>query len=444
MPRLLWKEFHELKWYLAALLLLPWAITLWAVLQMKASAKDAYDLCFWVCTLPLAVWASTRFGKDMAHPNHLSVQWLPVNRWIGFASKFVPGLLVAALGPAWMRFVVIVCSGDSVPWSPIMPAAASSIYAVTFAVSIFLPSLPAALVGVVLDMIACGWTLKHLPSYIPQQVGVGALAGIATAASLGVWARPASFGFGPRASGAARGIAVGLVPVLCLTILVSARYAGGLDEFRTLRTQHAAQRKSAEEAMESHFYLMPPPLVSPDGRSFAYVVIHEASPYDRTTTMIADIANGRIAVPGETAAPAAWLRDGDLLVFTGTTGSGVQLRRFCRRENRLILLASFPPCAGDRYWMRPILAVSPDPSSDRVALLVMPPSGGLPDLWVVDSQEGHPKLIRRSLDVKSPTDSIAWHDGQIVIARQSNYWRIPPDGSWPLRVTSALKEVSRG
>jgi hypothetical protein len=440
MFRLLWKELHEAKWYLLSLLAVPWIVSLWCIAQKGIRPSEIYALCFWVCTLPIAFLASTRVQKDM-QPNQLSADWLPVNRWVDFLVKFAPGIIVVVLVPTWLRFVVTVCAGDPGVLDHLMTAVASSIYTFTFAVSMFLPSLPAALVGVAVDMVACGWSIKALPSYVPREIVTGALAAIAVTACIGVWARTERSSIKTRASGAVTGIAVGLVPVVVIGFLVSMHAAGGLQEFRTLRTEYLAQRKSEKHHRNSRRYPSPFTQVSMDGRSIAFVTNVPGSRDGSTRLVIADIGGGRTIVPGSTASPAAWLRNGDLLVFTGTSASGIQLSRFDRHAKRLVWLASFPPCRGDQSLMRPIISVAPDSSSNNVALVVMPPNFGLPDLWVVDARTRSLKLVRRSFSTEQSGDYLAWNDGSIVIVRGSDYCRMPLDGSRPVWITDAQKEV---
>lgn len=437
MRRLLWKELHEAKWYLLGLLVLPWAVSLWCSTQKGIVPNEAYALCFWLCTLPIAFLASTRVQKDM-QPDQLSADWLPVNRWVDLLAKFAPGMVVVVLVPTWLRFVVRVCVGDPMVLDHLMTATASSFYTFTFAVSMFLPSLPAVLVGVVVDLVACDWSIKALPSYVPREIVTDALAAIAATACIGVWVRPERSSIKRRASGALTGIAIGLVPVLGIGFLVSVHSAGGLKEFRALRSQYLVQRKSEKEHRSSRPYQSPFAQVSMDGRSIASVIVSPGDPNGSTQLVIADVGGGRTIVPGSTASPAAWLRNGDLLVFTGTSGTGVHLSRFDRHAKRLVWLATFPPCEGHK---RPIISVVPDPSSYNVALVVMPPNFGLPDLWVVDARTRSLRLIRRSIRIEQSSDYIAWNDGSIVMERQSDYWRMPLDGSRPVYITGAQGEV---
>lgn len=440
MLRLLWKEFHEAKWYLLSLLALPWVVSLWCILQKGVGAKDTYDACFWVCALPLVFLASTRMQKDM-QPNQLSADWLPVNRWVGLFAKLAPGLAVAVLLPIWLRLVVTICAGETVPLDYLMMAVASSIYAFTFAVSMFLPGLPSALVGVAIDMIACGWSIKALPPYFPREVVVGALALMAVTACIGVWVQTERSSIKRRAGGALTGIAVGLIPVLGIGFLFSMHTAGGMKEFRVKRNQYLAQRKSKDSGRGSMSYASGGLQVSLNGRSIAFVKGVRGDSDNGTELVVADIDGQETTVPGSTASSAAWLRDGDLLVFTGMIGSGIHLNRYYRRENRLARLASFPSCRGDHVYTRPIISVVPDPLSDRVALVVMPPSGGLPDLWVLDAHKGNPRLVRRNIATKWEGNYITWSGDSIIMVRQSEYCRIPLDGSRPRFITDSGKEV---
>ncbi len=445
MRRLLWIELNDTKWFVITLLALPWTFGLWAHQHLHLEAGMLVLMCFTGSILTVAFWGATRVLRDI-QPNHLSVYWLPVNRWVGFIAKFMPGFIFAILLPAYILMAVRVITGHSGGSGYEVEASMACIYASSFAASMFLPSMGAGLIATVLDLIAAALILPRLPDYVPKDAVILAFAALMFAVCLGVWSRPASASLRQRASGALNGVLAGVIPMLLVGTLAAIWGAGGVKPLRTAYDSYQAAITS-EAAMSSKPYVSPGAVVSPDGRSVAVVTYLRATAKDLGpgSLVISDADGRQTIIPVKDASPVAWLSSGDLLFYTGRQGRDIYLNRFDRRISRVVRLASFPPHSGQMNRIRPIISVVPEPSGDRVALVVGSATGDFhPDLWLLNTRTRVLRLIRPGLNTVCEGSYIAWDGNSIVIARCSEYWRIPLDGSRPMYVTDKAKEVRNG
>jgi hypothetical protein len=446
MRRLLWKEWYDLRWYLIGFLAGPWLVTRLGMLQ-KLLPREVYDLVFWVMAILLAFVAATRVSKDV-RAEHMSVQWLPINRWVVWLTKYVPGLLVAVVLPMWMRWVVTVTYAD--PWAKGYtidqglggPEVMSAIYACTFAASMFLPSMAAVLVGLLVEVVVGGYISYSLVGYAPANAFFAALAAVATTVSVGAWRRPAGATVRSRASSAGVGALLGLIPALCLGVLVAAHELGGLQAFiRNCDSYRAWQRSRQATFGRPWVCDGADDIVSADGRYVAHLTELWSNPGTRNRLVIVDAYGNQIEVPDPTAIPAAWMPNGRLLVYTGSMGREMVLNEFDPRAHRLTRLASFPPLRRDRTCA-PIDGVFPDPSGHRLALALQPSVGSGQDIWALDLRTRSLRMLRPGvmLSGRFPQD-FSWDDDALVVWRMGDYWRFPLDGSAPRRVTASMKEA---
>ncbi len=449
MRRLLWKEYYELRWYVIGLVASPYLLTFWGMKQ-KWLPREVYGFVFWVMAILLAFMASTRLSKEM-HANHMSVQWLPINRWVIWLTKYVPGFLIALLLPVWTRWVVTVVYAD--PWyrgytidqGMASPEIMSAVYACTFAVSLFLPSMAAVLIGILIVILSAALLPSVFSAFVPVNAFYATLAALATAVCIGAWYHPAGAGVRSRAISSGAGGLLGLVPALAIGILVAIHSLGGLVKLDTRYDKYQAWQ-SMRHRLHSYPWasLEADDVASPDGRYIAHMAQQWTSKRPGNILEIVDAHGRSVIVPDPTAIPAAWLPNGNLLVYTGMVRRRVTLQEFDRRTNRLTTLASFPPIRAYPTSL-PIQHVFPDPSGARAVMLVSPRVGEGTDLWLLDLRTKAFKLLQPgwSLSGRLPGD-FAWDGDSLVVWRKGNYWRIPLDGSAPKRIKLNAKERSHG
>ncbi|MCX6377489.1 MAG: hypothetical protein NTU88_15885, partial [Armatimonadetes bacterium] len=201
MIRLLWKEWHELKWYLIALALGPWLFTLLWSSKLGYGGSGIWSFDVQILMLVLAFWGGTRMPGEM-RPTRFGVQWLPVRPWKVWLVKFAPGFIVAVLLPLWIHVVALsrvhpITYGHYYGhyWTPFRYIAdnlayALSVYTCTFAVSMFASSVVAILCAYVGAVMVPGILLNG-PTYfgIRESAIQPLLSGIALAVGFGVWTK---------------------------------------------------------------------------------------------------------------------------------------------------------------------------------------------------------------------------------------------------------------
>jgi len=441
MIRLLWKEWHELKWYLIALALGPWLLGLLPSSKLGYDRSGIWSLDVLLLLLILAFWAGTRMPGEM-RATRFGVGWLPIKRWKVWLVKFGPGFLVAALFPLWIHLVALyrvhpIRYGENE--TALMHVAdnlayALSLYTCTFAVSMFASSVVAILCAYVAAIYVVPAILLSGPIYagVRESAIQVLLSGVALTVSFGVWTKGRSAGpvrkTGVTVVSAFSGLALGVL-VLAFVGIISA------GSFRAFRVE---LYKVAEYWAMSHHrdgsYHVPGTreLPSPDGRAFAYVCVfydvetrgsRTAYTYRTGEIRIRDF-RGTVAVLKQAwASPAAWLPDGSLLVVTGNKeGRPIALSEWDPRTGRLVHLARLPRIA----------FVIPDSTGDKIAVLASPRRGGGDDLWVLDRQSRRTKLLRPGLNMTwSGQSPPRWNGDRLIFYRnfRSGYWSIRADGA---------------
>lgn len=445
MRRLLWKEWHELRWYLIGFLFGPWLAAWWGNRLNNGTPQSVSDPLFWAMTILLSFVAATRLSKDV-RAEYMSVQWLPVNRWAVWLTKFIPGFIVAVLLPLWIRWVVTVVAdanpalvGMRIDQGSDGIEVSTAVYACVFAASMFLPSLAAVLVGIFAACTIAGYMSDLLAILLSANACFAAQAVVATAVSVGAWRRPAGAGARSRASSAGVAALLGLIPALGLGFLIAVHESGGLQVFaRNYDLYRATQLSWYTTSGRPWNVSAADDIVSADGKYVAHMAELWTRPGTRNRLEITDAHGHHVEVPDPTAVPAAWLPNGRFLVCTGSMGREMILNEFDPRTNRLTPLASFPPPKRGKSYA-PIEGVFPEPSGNRVALVVSPRVGIGSDIWVLDM---HTKALRILLPGVSFSDDLVWDGDDLVVLRMGDYWRIPSDGSAPRRVTVSMKEAS--
>jgi hypothetical protein len=430
--RLLWKEWHELKWYLAALALGPWLATL--LLSSKLGyyrGEGIYSGDLMILLLVLAFWAGTRMPGE-TRPTRFGVGWLPIKRWKVWLVKFGPGFLVAVLFPLWVH-VVALYRVHPIRYeeheTALMHVAANlacsiSIYTCTFAVSMFASSVVAIMCGYALTFMAPGVLLVY--AGIPLDMYQTLFSGIALAVGLALWTKG-------RGAGAVRRAGMALVaaiPGMALGVLVLAVAAvinaGSIQAFRAnlktvvlWRLTHILSRSPSYD-----IWNIGQMLPSPDGRFLAYVHwLRDGRNYRRREIRVRN-SQGDIAVLRRSlASPTAWLPDGRLVVAAHGNDWETALLEWDPGTGKVERLASMPR----------ITAVIPDPLGDRIAILAAARRSSGTDLWVLDLRSRRLKLLRPGLSLGEwwQDDAVRWDGERLVFYRdfRRGYWSVRADGT---------------
>jgi hypothetical protein len=450
--RLLWKEWHELKWYLIALALGPWLLGLVPSSKLGYDWNGIWSLDVQVLMLVLAFWAGTRMPGEM-RPTRFGVGWLPIRPWKVWLVKFAPGFLVAVLLPLWIHVVAFarvhpIRLGEHE--TALMHVAGSlayalSLYTCAFAVSMFASSVVAILCAYVGAVILPGILLSG-PTYfgIRESAIQPLLSGIALAVGFGVWTKGRGAGIG-RKSGvmviaAFSGLLLG---VLVLALIGIVRYGsvqalrGELDKAAQYwaMSRHTDQPYEIGGARE---------LPSPDGRALAYARSFyakrprgdkSARKYRGGEVRIRDWRGDVAVLKRSWASPAAWLPDGKLLVVIGREGHPISISEWDPPSGGLRLLARMPGIA----------CVAPDRAGDKIAVLTSPRRGYGLDLWILDRHSRRLKLLRPGLGVYPwEDDAVRWDGDRLVFYRGLRaLWSIRADGS-DLRQALPTRKEARG
>lgn len=453
MIRLLWKEWHELKWYLIALALGPWLLGLLPSSKLGYAGSGIWSLDVQILMLVLAFWGGTRMPGEM-RPTRFGVGWLPVRPWKVWLVKFAPGFIVAVLLPLWIHVVAFarvhpIRLGEHE--TALMHVAGSlayalSVYTCTFAVSMFASSVVAILCGYVGAVILPG-ILFSGPTYfgIRENAIQPLLSGIALAVGFGVWTKGRGAGIG-RKSGvmviaAFSGLLLG---VLVLALIGIVRY-GSVQALRG-ELDKAAQYWAMSRHTDRPYEMGARKLLSPDGRALAHVRSFygkrprgdkSARKYRGGEVRIRDWRGDVAILKRSWAAPAAWLPDGKLLVVIG-------------REGHPMSISEWDPSTGGvrpLARMAGIACVTPDRAGDKIAVLTSPRRGNGLDLWMLDRHSRRLKLLRPGLSVGAwGQDAPRWDGDRLVFYRylRFGYWSIRADGSDFKQVFPLPKEARGG
>lgn len=461
MLRLLWKEWHEVKWYLIGLIAGPWLLTLWPSSNLGYTygyGVEAWDVQ--VLMLILAFWAATRMPGEMK-ANRLTARSLPVDPWLLGAVKFLPGLAVAILLPYWIHLVAAVRvpeawafassqswhtpteTFDEITWLSL------SLYTVSFAVSMLASSMAAVLVAWLAVVIGAPIAAYHLVAYICMYVHIechdflqvaddelarGVLSGAALIAAAAVWAKVGTSGARRKWEVAAISAALALPIVMLAACLCLAVTMGNTWYIKPV-VMSQIERYRERKLLSEDDIVWHPHLVSKDRKLIAYVDIvtrrqREKCPRDRRSLHPMDYVRVRDARGTRTvmcrvhAAPMAWLPDDNLLLVAGRSNKYLDLIEWNRESGRITPLASFPK-------RTPILTVVPRNDGAKIALFTVPLSGTGIDLWMLDRKTRKLKLLRPGLGMSTWDDVRAgWLGDRLIFQKwSSKYWSIRSDGS---------------
>jgi len=437
--RLLWKEWHELRWYLIGLALGPWLFVL--LLSSKLGyyrGGGIYSGDLMILMLILAFWAGTRMPGEM-RATRFGVGWLPIKRWRVWLVKFGPGFLIAALFPLWIH-VVALYRVHPIQYdeneTALMHVAANlayalSLYTCTFAVSMFASSVVAIMCGYALTFIA--------PGFLPY-AGIlyqTLFSGIALAVGFGVWTKSRGAGAVRRAGvaviAAVPGTALGVLALAVAGIISSGSvhaFRSNLNAVVLWRLAHILSRGPSYD-----IWNIGQALPSPDGRNLAYVHwLRDGHNYRgrdiRVRNSQVDIAVLRRSL----ASPVAWLPDGRLVVAAHGNEWDVDLFEWDPGTDKLERRASLPR----------IIGVFPDPAGKKIAILASPRHSSGMDLWVLDRRSRRLKLLRPGLSVHDwwKDDAVRWDGDRLIFYRsfRSAYWSIRADGADFRRVFPEVRD----
>jgi len=435
MGRLLWKELHEVKWYLIGLVLGPWLLTLWPSSTLGYSTKSGrtgWDVP--ILLLILTFWAATRMPGEM-RLNRLTVRSLPIGAWRIWAVKFLPGFIMVILLPLWIHLVAEMrvhptYSQWDTPAKHITESfvGAASLYTVTFAASLLASSMTAVLAGWFV-VFGCVEVIRGYTGYAIEESYVRVmLALIGLFVMLGIWTKARSGGIRRKVAVAA--ISAALAPLVGLAALLSywAIVGGGPRGIEyglaVLRDRPRSNRWQPYQ-VSGWLSTYPHYIVSPDGKSIAYririSIIH---------LRVWDSRADKMVMERKDAAPAAWLPDGNLLFVTcGSKKETMDLLEWDRVSGGVSKLASFPRSA-DQSYSPAMQRVVPSGDGNKVALFVSPRRGSGVDLWVLDRKSHALKLLRPGLSADWWNGvEAAWDGDRLVFRRGATYWSIRWDGS---------------
>ena len=455
MIRLLWKEWHELKWYLIALALGPWPLGLLWRSELGQDEGGYSSLAEFILMLVLAFWAGTRMPGGM-RPARFGVGWLPIRPWKVWLVKFAPGLIVAALLPLWMQMLHPVQWHDRDPAVILINVADDvilyvTLYTCTFAVSTLASSIVAILSGYALTVIVPTLVLGNLEHYGVRDSAVHVLlVAVALCVSFGVWTRGRGAGPARKTGVTVASASIGLVFGLLVLALMDTRSLLGFGGVLGKTAEYWAMSRHRD----AYDVTGPRELASPDGRAFAYVcsfhdvqtrtsthgplkMITTAYKYRTGEIRIRDSHGTTAVLKRAWASPEAWLPNGSLLVATGRHGRPITLSEWDPRTGRLVHLATLPRMD----------FVIPDSTGDKIAVLTSPRRGQGDDLWMLDRRFRRLKLLRPGLSILwSRQRPPRWDRDRLIFYRdfRTGYWSIRADGADLRQVFPKPKEARGG
>lgn len=450
MRRLLWEEWHEIRWYALALIVGPWVL-----LSLSASAdfgyRHTYLLGGWqwdvhALTLVFIIWGATRMCQEFG-VNTMSARWLPTSPWCVWAARIVPGLMAALILPIWVSSTAHVrvhpfdIQGATSQTCTIMAYFVAG-YTLAFAMGMLMSSAVAVVLSSLGLLVMPQVLLYRLPTLYfmfsrSGDRGYGsalAMADVAIMAlivSVVVWKRGRNSSVQVRWRQAAVLGPISLVLLFVLTPLavlcvVDYQNSGVLLSDPSLMLKVLLGGHDSMGVQWS-------PYVSPSVArgAIAYTFVSSSGVDEmRVRTRHRE----RIAVKADFAAPLAWLPDGNLLVGAGKSGRSEKVLEWNGRTGSTTALEEFPASA-DMRDEPPIADTVPSADGSKIALLVYPYRGEGLDLWVVDRAARRARLIHPGLNIRYGADyqmQLRWR-GSIIVFTGSDQklWSVSSDGSRP-------------
>jgi hypothetical protein len=439
MRRLLWKEWHEIRWYLIGLVLGPWLLTLWPPTYPQEAGNryvlEAGSERIQLLVLVLMFWGATRLSGENK-PGRLSMRTLPVNQWTVLAVKLIPGLIVACLLPYWIHAAVTTqlhpvyrygLTPSHYIWENFWPLV--SAYLVSFALSTCTSTAVAVIAGFGILMFGS----QYLGSYRNVDIGRAFFAMASLFATPMLWMRAGI-------AGAGRKVAIGAVAILlAIPIFVGLFYL----YFTATWPRSNPDPSVFWATLTGHydyFYPSSPELSDwndPVASADHALLAHASSvrgrgrygPGVRLPIVLKawDFRHHKSLLELNDSVPISWQPDGSLLILTYGTRQADLIEWSPRTHARKELLSY--PC-GSKHC--PITNILPSPSGRWIALFIVPRHVRGPDLWILDTRSRKMKLIRPGLD--EWWDNKAWEGDRLLYAEGSDFWSINQDGSGLKRI----------
>ena len=436
MRRLLWKEWHEIRWYLIGLVLGPWLLSLRTSTyfpQGRSYVLNSTSGKVAILLLIMVFWGATRLsGENRA--GRLTIRNLPVNQWTVLAAKFLPGFIVACLMPLWIHAVVVLRFHPDFFAPGFQPATCIwenfltmvCAYLVSFALSTCTSTAVAVIAAIGILMFGS----QSLGNYRNVDVGQAffAMASLFAIPMLRIKAGIA---------GAGRKAAIGVISVLLtIPIFLGLFYIYFIANWPRPNPDLSVFWATLTGRYD-YFYPSYPeladwgqPVASADRMflAYAYASRRDVRNYRKGRMAIAlkvwDFRHSRSLLEVNDSVPIAWLPDGSLLLLTyGTTNA--DLIEWNQSTGDREELLSYP-CSPKRC---PIMRVLPSPDGSKIALFITPRRSQGIDLWMLDRRSGKMKLVRPGLGSWGDRDA-AWEGDRLVFRRNyDEYWSMKSDGS---------------
>lgn len=428
MRRLLWKEWHEIRWYFLGLLVGPWMLTLWPphfTEQMGTNyVLDSHSERIQILLLIAMFWGATRLSGEN-RPGRLSVRTLPISQSAVLMVKLVPGLIVSCLLPLWIHVAV---TSQLLPiyqygLTPLYYISENfwlllSGYLVSFALSTFCSSVVAVLISWLLvffstTFVTYGSVDEFLRAFL-------ALAGLFLGSA--IWLKGANVGTKRR-------VGIGVVAVLiAFPIFISGLYMYSKGTARTpFRLALASVLRRHRSESPGVLFGHSPDSLSPDGRFLMYtskdwVLNKHRGGWYVVTLKVLDFQHRKTLLEQKDARPITWLPDGKLLIAA------------LEKDN--FMLSEWDPDTGKRRIMLrypcdseqcPITRIWPRPDGRKIALVISSKRAGS-DLWMLDRTSGELALLWPG--VPHWLADVAWDGDRFIFEKVYNqYWSIQSDGS---------------
>lgn len=435
MKRLLWKEWHEIRWYFLGLLLGPWLLSLRTSRYFPDSRSYVFDSSsnnVMILLLIMVFWGATRLsGENRA--GRLTVRNLPVNQWTVLAAKFLPGFIVACLMPLWIHVVVVTRFQPdfSIPgfeytdflWANFW--AMMCAYLVSFALSTCTSTAVAVIAGIGILMFGS----QYLGNYRNVDIGRAFFAMASLFATPMLW-------IGAGIAGTKRKVAIGVVSVLLtIPIFLGLFYIYFIANWPRPHPDPSVFWATLTGHYE-YFYPSYPeltdwsqPVASADRMllAYAYASRRDVRNHRKGRPPIAlkvwDFRHGRTLLEVNDSVPIAWLADGSLIFLTYGMSQADLIEWSSRTQSRRELLSY--PCSPKRC---PITRILPSPDGSKIALFIAPRHVQGVDIWMLDTRSRKMKLVRPGLGYWERDQ--AW-DGDRLVFRWSydEYWSMKSDGS---------------
>ena len=433
MRRLLWKEWHEIRWYLIGMVLGPWLLSLRTSQYLPDSRSYVLDSTsnnVMILLLIMVFWGATRLsGENRA--GRLTVRNLPVNQWTVLAAKFLPGFIVACLMPLWIHAVVVLrFHPDFSTWG-FPPAnciwenfwAMVCAYLVSFALSTCTSTAVAVIAGIGILMFGS----QSLGNYRNVDIGRAFFAMASLFAIPMLWIRAGI-------AGTKRKVAIGVVSVLLtIPIFLGLFYIYFIANWPRPNPDPSVFWATLTGRYD-YFYPSYPeltdwsqPVASADRLLLAYASYRDVRNERKGRMAIAlkvwDFRHRKTLLKVNDSVPIAWLPDGSLIFLTYGMSQADLIEWSSRTQSRRELLSY--PCSPKHC---PIMTILPSPDGRWIALFIAPRWVQGVDIWMLDRRSRKMKLVRPGLGY-SERDQ-AWDGDRLVFRRNYNeYWSMKPDGS---------------